>query len=154
MFREEEAWLKEVLDKKPTDQCVIAVWHHPVCGGTDICDDFMNSIWRLLQGKAGLVVTGHEHAYRRYLKMDGDRKPSPAGLLQITVGTGGSQNIFQFSERHAFTDRTAPEPCASSYGVLLLRLRGRVGEFEFVPWSAKDRPLVFDHGAFSCPTDK
>jgi acid phosphatase type 7 len=161
MFRDEITWLKSALAAKPSGQCVIALWHHPPgthsCGkslDTDtLCERFLSDSWRLLQRHAGLVLTGHEHAYRRYERLDADRKPSPNGVLQITVGTGGKEH-FTYDDQDSLTDNTAPRPSSTGIGVLRLGLRPGIGEFEYVQLPAGDRPAVFDRGTFACASGK
>ena len=77
-------------------------------------------------GHPELVLVGHDHTYQRYTALDARGTPTPGGLVEVIVGTGGQE--------HAATPIPRPSLLVSdntTYGVLKLVLRpdGYVGQF-------------------------
>jgi hypothetical protein len=84
-------WLKSDLDSHRTT-CTLAFWHIPRFSSGEHGDHTAyGQWWQLLQGqKADLVLTGHDHDYERFAKLNADGQPDDqAGLRSFVVGTGG-----------------------------------------------------------------
>jgi hypothetical protein len=124
----QELWLKDDLAAHPA-KCVLAYWHHPRwSAGPDVGDDSMTgALWSdLVTAHAELVLVGHDHTYQRYTALDARGTPTPGGLVQVIVGTGGQE--------HAAAPIPRPSLLVSNnttYGVLKLTLRpdGYAGQF-------------------------
>ena len=87
----QEEWLAQDL-KDHEKPCTLAYWHHPrFSSGWHGDDARIEAFWRILyDGGADLILSGHDHAYERFLPL------TPAGVVdtvkgitQIIVGTGG-----------------------------------------------------------------
>jgi acid phosphatase type 7 len=79
-------WLATELSRTPKAKCTVAIWHHPrFSSGPHGNDARTDALWKLLvDAKAELVVTGHDHHYERIEAVEG-------GLPSFVVGTGGRQ---------------------------------------------------------------
>jgi 3',5'-cyclic AMP phosphodiesterase CpdA len=122
-------WLVEDLSQRNA-RCLAAIWHHPMfSSGTTSGPSFhMRDAWRLLeQYNAELVISGHEHLYERFAPLDFSGRPSPAGLRQFVVGTGGAP-------LYAFVAPPTPgsEVRISSWGLLKLTLNADHYAWEFL----------------------
>jgi acid phosphatase type 7 len=121
-------WLRQQLESQPS-RCIAAIWHHPVAssglrrGG----DPRMREIFRVLtEFNADIVLAGHEHIYERFTRIDADGFPSPTGIRQFIVGTGGA-DLYALGP-----PRPGSEAYAAVWGVLKLTLRSESYEWEFV----------------------
>jgi hypothetical protein len=84
-------------------------------------------IWdRLYAAKADLVINGHDHNYQRYAPMDGTASARTDGLVQLVVGTGGT-NLYTTLGSHPLLRASQ----ATAMGVLALTLSplGYAGRF-------------------------
>lgn len=105
------AWLREDLAANPA-RCTMLHWHHPRwSSGLAGSYGSVNSFWRAaVDFGAELVINGHDHNYERFAPMDVEGSPSPVGVRQFTVGTGGDplrafgeikpNSEFRFNENH------------------------------------------------------
>jgi acid phosphatase type 7 len=79
------AWLNYSLMGN-TRPCILAYFHHPrYSSGSSHTGDREKGkpLWDMLaQFKADIVLSGHEHNYERFQRID--------GITQVVVGTGGS----------------------------------------------------------------
>ena len=88
----------------------------------------MRDVWRLLmEHKAELVVTGHDHLYERFTAIDENGVPSPSGIRAFVAGSGGAP-LYEFASIQA-----GSEVRIASWGVLKLTLRSDSYDWEFVP---------------------
>lgn len=113
-----------------TSQCTLAYWHHPLfSSGPNGNNKQMRNMWRLLDA-AGveLVMVGHDHLYERFAPQDADGRPTPDGMRQFTVGTGGAQPYGATSVQPNSEMRLE-----QTWGVLKLTLRSASYDWEFVP---------------------
>jgi calcineurin-like phosphoesterase family protein len=107
----ESAWLQRDLAAHPHSM-VIAYWHRPFLssGQKHGGDIHMVALWRPLQGRPAIVLTGHEHNYERF-------KPRH-DIREFVVGTGGSSTyLFRRHPAHGSKRRIAHTP-----GLLRLHL--------------------------------
>ena len=123
-------------------RCVAAIWHHPMfSSGPNGPSAVMRDIWQLLQqARAEIVINGHEHLYERFFPLDANRRPTPDGLRQFVVGTGGAE-LYSFG--------IAPpesEVRIAAYGVLKLNLTGDGYRWEFLGTNGN----ILDAGTGSC----
>ena len=120
-------WLANDLAARNA-RCVAAIWHHPMfSSGPNGPSPLMRDIWLLLQqARAEIVISGHDHVYERFVPLDANRRPTPDGLRQFTVGTGGA-------ELYSFVNVSPDsEMRIAAFGVLKLNLTGdgyRLGVF-------------------------
>ncbi|HEX3130277.1 MAG TPA: metallophosphoesterase [Thermoanaerobaculia bacterium] len=127
-------WLEDDLDRSEKP-CILAYWHHPLFSSGDQHGDqpddpgrFMGPLWDvLLQHQADVILNGHDHHYERFALQDTTAAPTPAGIRQFIVGTGGGE------ERGIGTVKANSEKrLAHLYGVLLMTLHPDSYEWHFV----------------------
>lgn len=114
------------------------------------------ALWNALQkAKADILLTGHDHLYARYGRLDCSGKSSSAGIRQFLVGSGGNQ-LYDL-------DPTAsPKPQAtngSDFGVLRLKLYPGEYQWQFIasgrgwdgeqPVKTSNKGAVLDSGSDS-----
>ena len=138
------AWLQTELSNNK-QACTLAFWHHPAySSGGHGNNDNMKPIWKILvQAKADVVLSGHDHDYERFVPMNenGDRDDKN-GIRSFVVGTGGAQLTPMFLPKLTTEIRSN-----SANGVLKLSLHDKSYEWEFVPVQG----VTFtDKGAGSC----
>ena len=136
-------WLKADLAASPAT-CTLAMWHHPVfTSGPNGNTGRMRDIWRLLnQAGADVVLNGHDHVYERFTPQDADGRPTPRGMREFIVGTGG----------YSLYDRASSQPNSEifenrTWGVLKLTLKSGKYDWEFVPVAGKS---FRDFGSAAC----
>jgi 3',5'-cyclic AMP phosphodiesterase CpdA len=134
-------WLASDLAARNA-RCIAAIWHHPLFSSSQNGPSpMMRDAWRLLQqAGAELAVVGHEHAYERFAPLDSLGRPTPDGIRQFVVGTGGAP-LYQFV-------MVAPgsEVRISAWGVLKLTLHPESYNWEFIAING----LVRDSGTGAC----
>lgn len=85
-------WLRHEL-KTHHRPCQLAYFHHPrfSSGSEHGSNPVMGSFWKLLQ-RAGVdvVLNGHDHDYERFTRLLPSGRPSPKGIREFVVGTGGA----------------------------------------------------------------
>lgn len=120
-------WVRARLSEA-SGGCVAAMWHHPlVSSGPNGDNPQMHDIWRLLhEFKADLVLASHDHLYERFAPLNADGGPSPDGIRQFIVGTGGAE-LRSVRRVHAGSEVTA-----SVHGVLKVTLQNGSYEWEFL----------------------
>ncbi len=128
----EETWLANDLAANQ-GKCTLAYWHHPrFSAGPLVGDDSRTgALWDdLVAAHAELVLVGHDHTYQRYAPMDSTGAPSPGGLVQVIVGTGGQEHAAAPIPRP-----TLLAADATTFGVLELTLHpdGYTGRFVPAP---------------------
>jgi hypothetical protein len=139
-------WLKQDLDAN-TAPCTLVFFHNPVfnVGNIGGRDDLMGWWSEFASHRVGLVLTGHEHDYQRWVPLDGSGSPDPNGVTEFVVGTGG-HGITQFAHGD---DRLAVgfDQAPSAYGALRLALGQSSASFEFVNIFGGQ----LDGGSLACP---
>ena len=126
------------------NQCTLAFWHIPLfsSGGRQAANS--KSFWTLLyNAHADVILNGHDHIYERFAPQNPNGVADPTnGLLQFTVGTGGSDHttITTIAANSVVRD-------ASTYGVLKLTLHANSYDWVFVPEAGK---TFTDSGSANC----
>jgi len=110
-------------------RCTLAYQHHPrFSSGTHGDYPPVAPLWDALhEAGADLLLVGHDHIYERFAPQTPGGMPDPAGIRQITVGTGGD------SIRGAV--RVAPNSeviIDDAFGVLDLSLRPDAYDWRFL----------------------
>ena len=134
-------WLANDLAARNA-RCVAAIWHHPMfSSGPNGPSPLMRDIWQLLQqARAEIVITGHDHVYERFVPLDANRRPTPDGLRQFTVGTGGA-------ELYSFVNVSPDsEVRIAAFGILKLNLTGDGYGWEYLGTNGN----VLDSGTGMC----
>jgi hypothetical protein len=72
--------------------CEVSYYHHPVASsGEHGPQTNMSAAMQVFDESGGdLALTGHDHNYERFGKVDGNGEPSATGFVNIVVGTGGT----------------------------------------------------------------
>jgi hypothetical protein len=114
--------------------CVLLYGHHPRWSSPDGpttnrhgSQAHMAAVWSMaLADGADVWLSGHDHDYERFARLDETGGPSSSGIRQFVVGTGGGaldrfDSILPTSEAHA-----------TAYGALFLELGDGSYSWEFV----------------------
>ncbi len=140
----QEQWLRADLAAS-TKQCQVAIWHHPLFTTSTgrITNTSIKPLWDALYG-AGveLVVNGHDHSYQRYAPQTPNGVLDPAGIRQITAGTGG-RSLYGFGPEASNVEVRNNV----THGVLQLTLRSGGYEWQFVPIAGQ---AFTDAGSGTC----
>ena len=136
-------WARRDLTSAPAP-CTLAYWHHPLfSSGPNGNNGQMRDMWRLLDNAGvDLVLVGHDHLYERFAPQDADGNPTPAGMREFVVGTGGGRLYNPASVQPNSEVRNN-----DTWGVLKLALRGNRYDWEFVP---VDGQSFRDFGSAAC----
>ncbi len=139
------AWLAQELRDHPVP-CTIVYLHHPIYSvGTQGSTLRVEGLWPLLaQEGVDLVLSGHDHNYQRWVPLDAAGRPSPTGVTQFVVGTGG-HGIRAFA---AHDDRLAKgiDLVPLAFGALRLELNPEGARYEFASIAGH----ILDSGSVSC----
>jgi hypothetical protein len=122
------AWLKAELAATPS-LCAAAYWHRPlVSSGLHGDNPDMRDLFRILYD-AGIefVLSGHDHMYERFERLDPNGRPDPRGARQFVVGTGGTE--LSGHQRV----RVGSEVQGADWGVLRLELAPGSYRWQFLP---------------------
>lgn len=86
-------WLAAQLDAaRSLGKCAAVVWHHPPFSSGRFATASALPFWTTaVEHGADLVVTGHDHLYERFARLDAQGQPSPTGTQLIISGMGGAQ---------------------------------------------------------------
>ena len=120
-------WLRQELSTTRVT-CTLAYWHRPLfTSGPNFPNPDVRDLWLALEEfGVDVVLNGHDHLYERFDKQDSSGRPSPTGIRQFTVGTGGA---------HSYDSRP-PQPnslrIAKAYGILQLTLSNGTYQWNFV----------------------
>lgn len=124
-------WLSDELSEDGT--CRLAFWHVPRFAAGKYGDDAtLQPFWDELEGRASLVVNGHDHNYQRFEPVD--------GITQIIAGAGGHE-LYPVDEN--------PRLAASNdedYGAVRLELSQGEASYEYL--DAEES--VLDEGTVRC----
>lgn len=128
---EQHAWLRADLAADDAS-CTLAFWHHPRFssgarhGGTDDVEDLFQL---LVDDRAEVLLTGHEHLYERTAPLDGDGAVAQEnGVREFVVGTGGG-NFYPVGERIPGSEVVIED----TNGVLRMTLGEDGYDWEFLP---------------------
>lgn len=139
----EVRWLHADL-RTHQGQCILAYWHHPRFSSGDHADESgVAPLWNeLYQARADVVLNGHDHDYERFARQDPQGRPTPEGIREFVVGTGGRDH-YTFSKgvdpNSQFRDQT-------DYGALFLTLDPGGYSWQF----RNVRGAVVDSGSDGC----
>ena len=134
------AWLREDLARHRGTPALAYV-HEPLytCSTRHPPARRVDDIWKTLQEAGGqLLLSGNNHAYERFAALDAKGAPSPNGMRQFVVGTGGVSLyplVNPCEHREAQVD--------SAMGVLQLELRADAYSWRFVAVDGR----VLDEGS-------
>jgi hypothetical protein len=123
-------------------RCTIVYMHHPrysVAGHRGRTR--LRAVWSLLAARrVTLALTGHAHAYQRWVPLDGNGAVNPGGVTQMVAGAGGREvkPVFAADARVA--------TALSVQGALRLDLGADDAEFSYVD----EAGAVLDAGSVGC----
>jgi hypothetical protein len=148
---QQEQWLRAELASH-TQQCVVAVWHHPrfsTTNGRSLIRPEVTALWQALyEYGADLILNGHDHNYQRWAPQKPDGTADPAfGMRQITVGTGGGESLYNFGPIPAGANLDMRNN--DTFGVLKLTLKRGAYDWQFVPAAAAGGSFT-DAGSGTC----
>ena len=131
-------WLRERLRAAPSHgTCRLAFWHQPRYSAGDHGDiESMEPFWDRLEGRARIVLSGHDH--------DMQRLRPHRGIVQFVSGAGGYslRSIDESDPRLRFAKDGVT-------GALRLRLRRESARYAFVEANGR----VLDAGELGCRRD-
>lgn len=137
-------WLKQDL-KNNRSTCTLAYWHHPLySSGLHGNNSIMQAAWNILmEAKADLVLSGHDHDYERFASQNSQgEKDEQAGMRSFIVGTGGAeQNPVLWQKQHSEVLKT------HVYGVLKLTLKKQSYDWQFLSIAGS---TFTDEGSGTC----
>jgi predicted phosphodiesterase len=111
-------WLKHRLRRRGT--CRIAFWHRPFLNAGRHGDQKdTRPLWRAMQGRAALVLNGHDHNLQHFKRRN--------GIVQLISGAGG-HGLYSSDEN----DPRLVWDEDDEFGALRLDLRPGVARFRFV----------------------
>ena len=86
-------WLAAQLDAaRGEGRCTAVVMHHPPFSSGRLATSSALPLWRTsVEHGADLVVTGHDHIYERFARLDADGLRSATGTALFISGMGGAQ---------------------------------------------------------------
>lgn len=110
--------------------CQIAFLHEPVFSSTaSAATESLDSLWQALaDARVEVLLSGDAHNYERFRKQDAGGLPTPDGVRQFVVGTGG-ESLTPFTKRSPGSARRN----STTFGVLKLTLRAKSYRWRFVP---------------------
>ncbi len=123
----QQQWLRQELSTTRFN-CTLAYWHRPLfTSGPNFPNPDVRDLWLPLQEfGVDVVLNGHDHLYERFDKQDADGRPSPTGIRQFTVGSGGAHSYDFAPVRPNSLTR------AKAYGILQLTLSNGTYQWDFV----------------------
>jgi hypothetical protein len=140
----EVRWLRSDL-AHVRRRCILAFWHHPRFSSTVGLGEELGvaPLWRLLyRARADVVINGHAHDYERFAQLDPEGRPTPRGIREFVVGTGG-RNHFHFVRKPL---RSSERRDDRDFGTLLLALHRERYAWRFVTV----RGSIVDGGSTVC----
>lgn len=127
-----------------TNRCIALSWHHPRWAATYHGPyNRMEDFYRLAAASGvDIVLSGHEHMYQRFPRLDADGRASAAGPRQFIVGTGG----MRLGERKMEWPQLPEAYKNGSFGVMRLNLFADGFQWQFKTISGGTP----DHGSDTC----
>jgi len=136
-------WLASDLANN-TQPCTLVFYHQPFMNiGDEGASAYLSAFWQLFgQHGVDLVINGHDHSYQRYVPVDGNGQPDPAGVTEIINGAGGHAlgSFVSTDSRLAAS--------AQAFGALKLGLNSAGASYQFVNTTGG----VVDSGSTRCDT--
>lgn len=124
----QETWLRADLAAS-TKSCTLAYYHHPLYSSGGRATTGSSAMWKaLMDYKADVILTGHDHSYERFAYMDNNGNLNPNGIREFVVGTGG-RNHTPFVSSAPNTEVFD----STSFGALKMNLRSGSYTWQFVP---------------------
>jgi 3',5'-cyclic AMP phosphodiesterase CpdA len=112
-------WLKAQM-RGAAGTCRIAFWHRPYLNaGRHGDQEDVAPLWRAVQGRAAIVLTGHDHNLQHFKRRD--------GLVELVSGAGG-HDLYQSDEN----DPRLVWDEDDEFGAVRLDLRAALARFAFV----------------------
>jgi acid phosphatase type 7 len=126
-------WLINDL-KNNKNQCIMAFMHHPlVSSGEHGNNPMVHDIWNILyKNNVSIVMSGHDHHYERFKKMNFEGNADTRGIRLFIVGTGG-KSLYAVKNQLPTSEVVAND----DYGVLSVSLGDNTYEWNFIPTNAK-----------------
>jgi hypothetical protein len=111
--------------------CTLVYWHEPRWSSGEWQDATqMATIWNdLVAAGVEVVLAGHNHDYERFMPLDQNGQPSPTGVMEFVVGTGGRNDTGWATG--PLTGEVVRDD--SSFGVLSMTLRATSFSWRYVP---------------------
>ena len=133
-------WARRDLVLHRGSACTLAFFHHPLFGSEPYPQGVfllqLQPLWELLDEEGvDVVLNGHEHNYQRFEPQDAFGRVDPEGIVQFTVGTGGS-TYGALAGGAAAANRVAAQD--RSFGVLRMTLGTGGYDWEFVTAPGED----------------
>ena len=133
----QEQWLRSDLAAHPRE-CTLAFFHHAnlTAPTTALRQAFFDA-------GGDVILTGHNHVYRRHVLRDANLNANPAGYREFIVGTGGKSvsgtpfGILQLTLR------------SGSYDWKFISIAGATGDTGSAPCSPGGSPPTAPTAAFS-----
>lgn len=124
------AWLLKDLAGDRA-RCTLAFWHQPrFSSGSHNNDGQLDDAWKALYAAhADVVLNGHDHVYERFAPQDPKQQPTPAGIREFIVGSGGD-------DHGSFDSQAEPSSQlrdATTFGVLEMILHPTDYDWQFLP---------------------
>lgn len=138
----QEVWLRNDLAANPT-ACTLAYWHIPVwSSGTRGAPNARTFTEDLVNARADVILTGHDHTYERFARQNAAGVADPNGVRAFVVGTGG--------KNHTHEQVLVPNSEVlnhTTFGFLKLTLHATSYDWQFVPEPGK---TFTDTGSEAC----
>jgi len=145
----QEQWLRQDLTANKSF-CTLAYWHQPLVssGKTHGNNPHLRSLAEILYRYAvDVAVSGHDHIYERFARLDASGKADPRGIRHFIVGTGGAA-LYEIGVVKPHSEVRN----VTSHGVVKFTLQATSYDWEFVPiagQSFRDRGSAPCHGGVS-----
>lgn len=125
-------------------RCIAAYWHRPlVSSGLHGDNPSVLPLWQAVYDVGGdLVLNGHDHSYERFAELGRDGAPSPGGMRELVVGTGGASPYAFVTVRPGSQVRGS-----GTYGVVAVDLGNDGYTWRFHPVSGQ---TFADGGSGTC----
>lgn len=129
-------WLRN--DLAVTNQpCILAYWHSPrfSSGAKHGSDVSVEPLWRALyEAHADVVLSGHEHNYERFGKLDPVGQLDPNGIREFVIGTGGYDvRHYRFQSTPVTGSQLRIGPGVAGAGFFTLHSSGYDWKFQPIP---------------------
>ena len=137
-------WLASQLQEAhQAGMCSAVLLHHPFISSGKFATASVEALWETAaHGGADLMLTGHDHHYERFQKVDANVHPSPTGMRMFIAGLGGAP-AYPLSTTHPSSEYRSN----SVHGVMTLTLTPNAYAWGFV--QATDNATT-DSGADTC----
>lgn len=137
-------WIRRDL-RRDHHRCELAFWHEPRWSSASGGNRPLFAPWwdELYAAGVDVVLNAHEHQYERFAKLAPDGSPSPGGIREFVVGTGGAELAGFARPPDRGSERRLKE-----HGILVLRFSASRYAWRFIAVNSGVR----DAGADACHT--